>query len=245
MKDIFLYKDFSVTTPISFKDVDGRKGIVTGYFADFNSFDSDGDVIKLGAFTKTINEYGPNSRKPRIKHLLDHDPSQPLGVITELKEDTKGLYYESKLGTHALGEDFVKMVDSGLITEHSIGYRTVKFNQLKPWSEAREGDAIRELTELKLWEGSSLRAWGANMNTPLTGMKAEHAIDLYIKRSNAIETFCRTATVTDETFEILLMENKQLTQVIIDLQKNTQPAKAVEPNTSEVIAEIQSFIKTL
>ena len=40
------------------KDVDGKKGIVTGYFSDFNSIDSDGDIIKPGAFQKSISHYG-------------------------------------------------------------------------------------------------------------------------------------------------------------------------------------------
>lgn len=246
MKELYQYKDFGVTKPIAFKDVDGRKGIVTGYFADFNSIDSDGDIIRQGAFAKSIAETGPGSRKPRIKHLLNHDPSQPLGVIVELKEDSKGLYYESKLGQHTLGQDFVKMVDSGIVTEHSIGYRTVKYNQIKPWSEWREGEAARELTELKLWEGSSLTAWGANMNTPLTGMKAEQAIDIYLKKSEAIDKFCRSSTATDETIEMLLLHNKQLTQLIIDMQKSLNPEKPVEPNSEkDAVDQIQQFINSL
>ena len=34
------------------------------------------------------------------------------------------------------------------------------------------------MTELKLYEGSSLTAWGANMYTPLTGMKAYDKINV-------------------------------------------------------------------
>ena len=221
MKDVFSYKDFEVVTerPIQFKDVDGKKGIVTGYFANFNTIDSDGDIIKKGAFVKTISEYGPTARKPRIKHLLNHDPSQPLGRLTELKEDNYGLYYESQLGTHNLGVDFVKMVESDLISEHSIGYRTQKFEQLKPWSEWKEGDAMRELTELKLYEGSSLTAWGANPNTPLTGLKAQFKAEKMAKRTELLIKALRDGTFTDETFELLEIELKQLQQAFIDLSK--------------------------
>lgn len=230
MKDVYSYKDFDVLQehPVNFKDVDGKKGIVTGYFAHFNSTDSDGDIIKKGAFVKTIQEYGPNARKPRIKHLLNHDPSQPLGVLMELKEDDYGLYYESKLGSHSLGTDFVKMVESNLITEHSIGYRTMKFNQVKPWSEWREGDVMRELTELKLWEGSSLTAWGANMNTPLTGLKAELKAEKMSKRVDILLKALRDGTFTDETFDLLEIELKQLQQAFIDLSKPQPDEKATE-----------------
>lgn len=232
MKDIFSYKDFAIDNPIQIKDVDGRKGIVTGYFANFDSLDADGDVIKKGAFTKTIQATGPSSAKPRIKHLLNHDPSQPLGVLTMLKEDSKGLYYESKLGTHALGIDFIKMVESNLISEHSIGYQVKKFNQVTSWEDYREGDVRRELTELKLWEGSSLTAWGANPNTPLTGMKSIE-INKLLNKAEAIEKFCRDSKATDETIEALLIYNKQLLQTITELT-SPQTEHAIVTDTVEV-----------
>lgn len=209
--------DVNDSYPISFKDIDGKKGIVTGYFADFNSIDTDGDIIRPGAFTKSISEWGPSSAKKRIKHLLNHDTSKPLGVLVVLKEDQKGLYYESQLGTHSLGVDFIKMVDSGLVTEHSIGFTTIKYNQLKPWNEWRQGEAARELTDLKLYEGSSLTAWGANMNTPITGLKTE----LKIKKVNdRISLLCKaieSGTFTDETFELLIIELKQLQQFVSEV----------------------------
>lgn len=243
MKDVYSYKDFDIMEdkPISFKDIDGKKGIVTGYFAHFDSTDSDGDVIRKGAFAKTISEYGPGSRKPRIKHLLNHDPSQPLGVLLELKEDHYGLYYESQLGSHSLGTDFIKMVESGLVTEHSIGYRTMKFNQLKPWTEWKEGEVMRELTELKLWEGSSLTAWGANMNTPITGLKSAFKAERMAKRIEVLMKALRDGTFTDETFDLLEIELKQLQQAFIDLSKPepdnkaTQEEPAVKATRKEVV----------
>jgi HK97 family phage prohead protease len=215
MKEVYSYKDNSIG--LSIKDVDGKKGLVTGYFADFNSIDSDGDIIMPGAFVKSITQNGPESRKPRIKHLMNHDVSKPLGVVTVLKEDGKGLYYESKIGSHELGEDFIKMAESGLITEHSIGYRTIKYNQLKPWTDWKEGEAVRELVELKLYEGSSLTAWGANMNTPLTGMKTEQKIIAINNRMDVLIKALHDGTFTDETFDLLEIELKQLQQFNLNL----------------------------
>jgi len=238
MKDIYSYKDFAISDPIQIKDVDGRKGIVTGYFANFDSLDSDGDIIMKGAFTKTIAATGPQSAKPRIKHLLNHDPSQPLGVITMLKEDNKGLYYESKLGSHSLGVDFVKMVESDLIKEHSIGYQVKKFSQVTPWDEYKDGDTLRELTELKLWEGSSLTAWGANSNTPLTGLKSSIEINKLLNKAEAIEKFCRDSKATDETIETLLLYNKQLLQTITELTSK-QTDNAIVDDTVEVESKVE------
>lgn len=245
MEKKYSYKDSGVSDSLrlQIKDVDGKKGIVTGYFSDFNSIDSDGDIIKPGAFQKSISQNGPQSSKPRIKHLLNHDSSKPLGVLEVLKEDTKGLYYESRLGTHSLGVDFIKMVDSGLISEHSIGFQTVKYNQLKPWNEWKQGEAARELTELKLYEGSSLTAWGANMNTPLTGLKTEQKVRKINDRIDILIKSLRDGTFSDETFGLLEIELKQMQQAMIDL--TTEPEQTTHPDEEKAVADIKQFLKTL
>jgi HK97 family phage prohead protease len=231
MKDVYSYKGCGISEecPMSFKDIDGRKGIITGYFAMFNSVDGDGDVIRKGAFERTIREQGPTSSKPRIKHLLNHDPNQPLGVIYELKEDAIGLYYESKLGIHALGTDFVKMVDSGLVTENSFGYQTKKYNQVKPWSEWKEGETARELLELKVWEGSNLSAWGANWRTYNSSVKSEKFVDQLNQRIDLLIKALRSGTFTDDTFDLLEIELKQLQQVFVDLSNKEVVQAGPEP----------------
>lgn len=229
MSDI--YKIKCENAPASIKDVDGKQGIVSGYFAHFDSVDSDKDVIRKGAFEKTIRDNGPGSLKPRIKHLLNHDSTMPLGKLLTLKEDAKGLYYESQIGQHSLGQDFIKMIESGLISEHSIGFRTIKRNQLREWSEAKENEAVFELTELKLWEGSSLTAWGANMNTPIVGMKSEQKAKVASKRIDLLTKAMREGTFTDETFDLLEIELKQLQQLYIDLsEKTTEPEASTQPD---------------
>jgi HK97 family phage prohead protease len=238
MKDVYQYKSFG----LSVKDVDAKEGIVTGYFANFNTLDSDGDIIRPGAFIKSIQENGPNSQRPRIKHLQNHDVNKPLGKLTELKEDSQGLAYESQVGTHNLGQDFIKMIESGLITEHSIGYSVIKRNQLQDYEGyMKNPDAgWYELTELKLWEGSSLTGWGANMYTPLTGLKSEEkaaAIEKVFKRRETLLKAIKDGTFTDETFDFLIIEEKQLQQLFIDLSKATVPDDATQPVSTDLKAE--------
>jgi HK97 family phage prohead protease len=220
MENIYLNKTSRLVASI--KDADSKKGIITGYFSAFNNVDSDNDIIMPGAFARTIEERGPNSKQPRIKHLLNHRIDQPLGKLLVLAEDDKGLYYESKAGTHSLGREFIKMVESELISEHSIGFRTIK------WERDQDNDAVTKLTELQLWEGSSLTAWGANSQTPLTGMKGqgqdpEKKIDEMLSQHHRIEKFCRDTDVSDETIEELLLYNKQLLQHIINFASSTEP----------------------
>lgn len=220
MKNIYEYKGDSA--PAQFKDADVKKGIVTGYFSHFNSVDGDGDIIRPGAYLKTIRESGPASTKPRIKHLLNHDSHKPIGKLLDLKEDSTGLYYESQIGNHGLGVDFIKMVESGLISEHSVGFQTVKKNAVK------EAGAKYELLELRLFEGSSLTSWGANMNTPLTGLKSEQKATFAANRIELLGKAIKDGTFTDETFDLLDIELKQLQQLFIDLT-TTQAGQPLEP----------------
>ena len=155
---IYQYKNLALEV----KDIDVTNRIVSGYFSAFDKVDTYNEVVKKGAFKKTIKDQGPGSVQPRIKHILNHDINMPLGLLTELKEDNFGLLYRSQIGTNAAGVDFMKMLDSGLITEHSIGYQTVKYNQVAEWDKVKAGEAARALTEIKLYEGSSLTGWGVN-----------------------------------------------------------------------------------
>lgn len=222
MKSVYQYK--SITLGV--KDVDTRQGIVTGYFSAFDVEDSGGDVVVKGAFAKTIKEQGPDSARPRAKHLLDHDSTKSISKLLELKEDSYGLYYAGKIGSHSTGRDFIEMVDSGLITEHSFGYQVVK---------SEPNNKGRILKELKFFEGSSLQGWGVNEFTPLLGIKGGVADDIRIKRLAELERACKGEEVTPELIDTLLLEVRQLTQLTIDLKNNP----VIEP-TIEVIQPAQS-----
>lgn len=197
---IYNYKSFDGNV----KDVDSKKGIVSGYFSAFGMVDSDGDIMMPGAFKRSIQDWGPEA-KGRVKHLLNHDPSQPLGKILELKEDGYGLFYRSQVGSHRLGQDFIKMVESDLIGEHSIGFRILR--------EQKAAEA-NEIHEVMLYEGSSLTAWGANEYTPILGIKSSEQVIKMQEQIKSFEKFIRNSDVTDETIELCLIKVRQLAQTI-------------------------------
>ena len=245
MQNIFNIKTEVLTAEIM--DMNPKQGIVTGYFSKFNNADADGDIIRPGAFTKTIKEQGPQSSLPRIKHLLNHDPSLPLGVLKSLTEDNYGLAYESQIGSHEGGEDFIKMVESGLITEHSIGFKIIKRNQIQSYENYLKNPSAGqfEITEIKLYEGSSLTAWGANPLTPITSLKSMNDVDLLVAKHEAIDKFCRNTTATDDTIQMLLLHSKQLAQLILDMKSTTEPAKAIQPEESitDIIRQFNNNLK--
>jgi len=211
-----LYKGLSA----SFKEADVNARFVSGYLAHFGSKDSDGDIIVSGAFSKTVHERGPHGKK-QIKYLLDHDKKHAIGVFEKLEEDNTGLYYEARVGTHSNGVDFIKMVESGIITEHSIGYRTIK--------EQRKSDG-NHLSEVMLLEGSALQFLGANPNTPVTGFKDYTDI---LDAFDALEKALRNGTFTDETFTLIEAKHKSLSEA---LKPHLSTSKGGEPiNKSELL----------
>lgn len=197
----------------SVSDVDEAKGIVTGYFSSFDVLDSDGDVITKGAYSKTISEWGPTG-KGRIKHLEDHNRSRVPAVIKELSEDNFGLRFVSKAGSHSLGQDWYKMCLDGIITEHSVGFKIIKQHK-----GDRLGEKVNFLTELQLWEGSSMLTWGANEFTPITDVKSqEDFVSLFYKLEKAL---C-SGTYTDETFLEIEKQYKALGQTLGEMSKSGQ-----------------------
>lgn len=227
---IYTYKSLGMEV----KDVDTKEGVVSGYFSAFGMVDSDGDIMMPGAFKRSIADWGPKG-KGRIKHLLNHDPSKPLGKVIELEEDGYGLKYVSKVGTHSLGKDFVKMVESGLIAEHSIGFKTLR--------EQKSGDA-NQIHEVMLFEGSSLTAWGANENTPLIGMKNMGTIEDIQAQIKAFEKFIRDSDVTDETIDLCLIKVKQLAQAL-EMMSSTEAVIATPPQQKEEKVDVSSFISII
>ena len=140
---------------------------VKGYFASFGNIDSDNDMFIKGAFAKSIQERGVKSEGNRkIAHLAFHDMNRPIGTIKTLEEDSKGLFFESVIGTHTDGEDMLKMYNEGIIREHSVGF------QYMP-DKMEEKTDFWELKEVKLWEGSAV-TFGANSETPVIKSEADY-----------------------------------------------------------------------
>ena len=214
---------------IEVKGIDLKNRIVEGYFAAFEIVDSDNDVFVKGAFTKSINERGPKGAN-RIKHLFNHWDT--VGVLQELTEDNYGLRYVSKIGTHRLGEDVLKMYQDGIITKHSVGFQTIQ-------DKSDIIDGVRYLKEVILWEGSSLDKWGANEWTPV--IKSYDDWKLQAKRiSDRIESPNKALTgrtnYTDETYnEIKIKLNTLQTMLksLVEAQPINITAQNNEPKESK------------
>tara|TARA_R100001460_G_scaffold8441_2_gene20866 strand:- start:412 stop:1488 length:1077 start_codon:yes stop_codon:yes gene_type:complete len=95
-------------------------GTFEGYGSVFNNTDLGNDVIKSGAFTKSLQERGTRG----VKLLYQHKSDMPIGVFDEIREDSHGLRVKGRLalGTTA-GRDAYELLKMGALDGLSIGFR--------------------------------------------------------------------------------------------------------------------------
>jgi HK97 family phage prohead protease len=119
-------------------------GAVEGYASLFGEVDQARDMVMPGAFTQTLQSRGLR----RIPMLFQHDPSEPVGIWLELREDWRGLWARGRLIPEvARGRELLALVREGAIDGLSIGYRTVR-GRIDPKTR------IRRLYQVDLWEVS-------------------------------------------------------------------------------------------
>lgn len=119
--------------------------VIEGYASLFGQSDQGGDVVQKGAYAGSLAQLGEQARS--VKMLWQHDPSLPIGVWDEVREDSRGLYVRGRLLDRVeKGREAVALIEAGAIDGLSIGYRTVK--------AAKTDKGQRLLTELELWEVS-------------------------------------------------------------------------------------------
>lgn len=190
------------TTRLELKDIDPLKGVYTGYASTHTQDDGEPpDIVEPGSFAKTIQENGPQSPKPRIKVLYQHDFFSPIGKPLVLKEDPTGLYHESQIAQTTLGKDVLTLMAEKVITEQSIGFDTIKSDM--------DSDGVRHLRELKLWEYSPV-TWGMNANTPILGVKSLGTVETLAERIKRAEKSIKRGELSNEDLVMALEQTLPL-----------------------------------
>ena len=90
-----------------------------------------------------------------------------IGVIVDLKEDERGLWFRAKVSKTRDGKDVEVLIEDGALKEFSIGFITKGY-------EWNEDDGVRTLTEVELWEVSLVtRAANEQARLVTTEVKSE------------------------------------------------------------------------
>lgn len=134
----------------------------SGYASLFNLADLSGDRVMLGAFHRSLKARGAAG----IRMLWNHDPGEPIGVWTSIREDVFGLKVEGRLTADVeRSSALAHLIGDGALDGLSIGFHTVRSDKPKALKGQK---ALRRLIEVDLWE-ISLVAFpmqpGARINT--------------------------------------------------------------------------------
>ena len=248
-------------------DVSTTSRVVTGFFNSYNFFDSDKDVLILGAAKKSIEERGVNSNAvAKIKHALNHDLTTLVGKLQVLEETTKngitGIYFESKIANTTLGNDTLINYKEGIYDNHSIGF---KYNQLSlieseknpvAWNEvvsklinpdeAEKFGYLYIVKEINLFEGSTV-AFGANSLTPFLGVKSgskESMTLALVSKLNQLEYTVKNGMQSEDmlsTFELQIKQFKQILKEIEVAETFDKSTLAKVPSEAKSSETVQKF----
>lgn len=123
--------------------IDGT--VIEGYASLFGATDQGGDTVEPGAYQASLTAM--EGMGGTVKMLWQHDPTEPIGVWDEVREDKRGLWVKGRILTDvARGREAATLIEAGAIDGLSIGYRTVRAQ--------KDGKGGRLLSELELWEVS-------------------------------------------------------------------------------------------
>ena len=219
----FIYKSAPIGEQII--DFDEKNNIVKGYGSYFDNKDSDQDIIRRGAYQKTIQENGS-----RVKYLYQHDMMQPLGKMDELYEDQKGLVFTASVPKTQLGTDVIELMKAGVITENSVG--------IMPIVKDMMGD-YREIREVKLYEISAV-TMAANDQAKILDVKGMSNIDHVYKRYDNICKLLRKGNISDDMGYALESEIIKLKTYFINA---TQPVvETTEPVEVKQEVDIYKYL---
>lgn len=111
-----------------------------GYAALFDRPDRGGDVIRKGAFARSLE----GARE--VPLLWQHQPGRVIGSIELLAEDKRGLRVIAALDEGEDARRAGRLLKGGRLDGLSFGYRVT--------ASARSAEGLRELSEVELVEVS-------------------------------------------------------------------------------------------
>lgn len=239
------------TVSMKLADLDEGSRQVKFVLSTMDYLDYDRDVLRKGAFSKSIQERGPQSQAPdKIQFLRDHDWTKQIGRYDEITEKGDELIAVATLSNSTKGSDALADYQAGIINQHSIGFRYIadKIKEVKESDLHKDGHF--EVTEVRLHEGSAV-AFGANKLTQTldvakgSGDYAPVFQELQ-KLSDRFYNGIKSHLGTDEHIKILeyqFLQIQELQNSLKGLKPSIKDTIILEPNKDDQTKQL--FIKLL
>ena len=163
--------------------------------------------------------------------------NQPIGKMTELYEDDKGLVFVAEIAKTQLGKDVVELMKSGVITENSVGIMPI---------QKTNKDGFREINEVKLYEISAVTL-AANDQAKILDVKGNIDVEKLAKRYDNLSKLIRKGEISDDMGFAIEAEILKLKSLFIEFTKPTEivtlPNVEIKNNDSEVLNYLLNSLK--
>lgn len=146
---------------------DTADGTFQAYASVFDNVDSYGDVVRKGAFERTLAEWAEKDEKLPLLWGHDfYDPFSNIGHIEEAKEDEHGLWVEGVLDLeNPKAAQVYRLIKGGRVAQMSFAFDTESSRR-----GTVDGVDVNELLDLTLYEVSVVPL-GANAETEILAVK--------------------------------------------------------------------------
>lgn len=235
------YKEFGV------KYRDEGNGSIEGYASTWiREPDSYGDVVKEGAFTKTLAERWNGGKG--IPLLWAHQMDQLKSFIgtADADEDEKGLHFVAKFDDTEEAQRVRELYKDGRLKSFSFAYDTLDWAPI----ELEDGRKANELRELDLFEISCVTV-PANSDATVTEVKAAEEPETKSGRRNSAKDLDTMAEIESHLKEAMSGLAK-LKETVDDTDEGKDDAEANEASEEQKQSNLESrktaieaFIKSM
>ena len=170
-------------------------GFIQGYASVWDTIDSDNEVIRKGAFAKTIVE---RVDKGKVPLMVEHyawggGTMDVIGKITQAKEDQYGLWIHAELASTTTAQEAKKLMAEGMVKGLSVSFNPLQWGFIEDGADDNKtGRTIVEFKEARLLEVTL---------TPLPAN--EDAAVMSVKGISKITEEMKALTAKDQSAEAL------------------------------------------
>ncbi len=208
------------SSPTSIKSVDADAGIFTAYISVWDNVDSYGDVMRKGAFSKTLEEW--QAKGAPIPVLWSHrtdDPDMNIGHVIEAKEDDRGLLVKAQIDLDSpKGATVYRLMKGGRVREFSFAYSVTDGSP-----QTKDGNSFYEIRGVNLYEVGPTPV-GANPATELLDLKA---------RADEVAHQAKAGRVLSTANEAAVRDVVGLAESIVATLKGVLPADDSEADEDQ------------
>ena len=225
-----LVKEFKV----KYKEMEDGSGYLEGYASTWiREPDAYGDIVKKGAFTKTLKKiYEEGKQIPLLwSHKMD-DLSSYIGTA-EADEDDKGLHFIAKFDDTDEAQTVRQMYKDGRLSKFSFAY-DIKDAGIVTLEDGRKAN---ELRELDLYEISCVLV-PANSDAGVVDVKST---EIETKDDKSVKS---TEEVLKEVISLLTQLLEDVTENISEEESNSEDNSEVNDEQSEEQKNIVNEVKS-